>query len=221
MKTMALTAAMLLGFTGAVSAASISVDDFSTIQGPVTATGGATETDTQIAPGGALGDRTITVTNDAGSFGGTTGFITGPAINLFGVSNDFQTQGTVAVSYALGGYDLSDSGSNDTLIIGVESIDLAALFTIPIDGVSSSAGVSMLGTLNFSFADFVGVDFSDVSDLSFAVGSNGVNAVDSSFTFIGVDDLVPNVVAPIPLPAGGVLLLTGLLGLAYAKRRKA
>ena len=206
----------------AASAATISIDDFSTTHGPQSAAPGTTSSSTQIAPGGAIGDRTLTATAEAGSTGNTTGLITGPVVDLLGVSNDFLSQGSVTVSYDLGGLDISSSGTNDTIVIGTNSIDLSggALFSVAIDGVVSSAGVLAAGILNYSFADFVGANFSSVNTLSFTVDSNGTDAVDASFTFIGIDDLEPNV-SPVPLPAGGLLLGSLLLGGGFAARRKA
>ena len=124
----------------------------------------------------------------------------------------------MTVDYALGGVDLTDGGTNDTILIGINSIDLSALFTASVNGVSGSAGVSAQGNLNFLFSDFAGVDFSNVTSLSFTVDSNGVDDGDSSFTFIGIDDLQPNV-SSVPLPAGALLLGTALFGLGFARRK--
>lgn len=218
MKTVILATAFGMA-AAAASAATISIDDFSTAQGPVTATPGTTVSDTQAVPSGALGDRTLTATGLGSSSQNTSGFITGPAVNALGVSNDFFSQGVVEVSYDLAGFDLGDGGTNDTILIGVQAIDLNALFSVSVNGVSSSSGVTNAGALNFSFSDFAGVDFSSVDTLSFSVDSNGTDAVDSVFTFIGVDDLVANPVATVPLPAGAPLLL-GALGLMGWVRRK-
>lgn len=227
MKTIALASATTLAFAGAAFAVTITIDTFETTQGPLfdpELVLGLPNTDTQTAPAGSIGDRTLTVTSTSGAF--TNGRINFMDSGTLEVANDNGAQGIVSLSYDLGGTDLTMGGVLDTIVVGVESIDLSGLFTVDIDGVSANAGISTTGNLNFALSDFTGADLSDVETLSFIVGSNGVDALDSSFTFIGVDDLEPNPVAPpppapsvVPLPAGGLLLLTGFAGFAFMRRK--
>jgi len=211
MKTFVMAAAAAV-VGGSVGATTISIDDFTTTQGVVSAP--PTASDTQTAPAGAIGDRTITAESTVQGF--TTGRINFFDTELFQVSNDDGAQGVVTVSYDLGGLDLTVGGL-DTIVVGVESIDLTGLFTVDVDGTTAGSTVSTTGDLNFAFDDFTGADFTSVDTLSFSVGSNGTDSLDSSFTFIGVQDLQANVV---PLPAGGALLLTGFAGLVALRRRK-
>ncbi len=222
MKTIVMAAVATLGFAVTASAVPISIDDFSTAQGPIfdpMLVPGQSNTDTQAAPGGAIADRTLTVTSASGAF--TSGRINFLGSGQLEVSNDNGAQGTVSVSYDLAGLDLTGGGILDTIVVGVNMVDLSGLFTVDVDGVTANAAVGSTGNLNFAFSAFAGANFSSVNTLSFSVDSNGVDSLDSSFTFIGVEDLEPNPGVPaVPLPAGGVLLLSGLVGLAAVRRRK-
>lgn len=69
-----------------------------------------------------------------------------------------------------------------------------------------------------SFSEFAGIDFSRIGALQFFISSTGTNdSVDGAVTAIEVR---AGDVAPIPLPASGLLLLGGMGGLSFLRRRK-
>lgn len=72
--------------------------------------------------------------------------------------------------------------------------------------------------LSFSDAAFAGIDFSQIGALQFFISSSNTNdSVDGAITGIEVR---AGDVAPIPLPASGLLLLGGMGGLTFLRRRK-
>lgn len=164
----------------------------------------------------AGGDRTVTARGDGAAFPGLATVVTiggGAAA----ISNGTGVIGTGLISWALGGLDLTDGGLNDTFVLGVNRVDLALSFNLTVDGVTvSSSSTSATGNINFGFASFG--DLTNVPEISLFV--SGPSDFDASFSFLGADDLNPNV-SPVPLPAGGLLLGSVLLGGAVAARRKA
>lgn len=164
----------------------------------------------------AGGDRTVTAQGDGGAFPGLATVVTignGSA----SISNGSGVIGTGLFSWDLRGFDLTDRGLNDTFILGVNRVDLALSFSLTVDGRTvSSSSTSTTGNLTFGFASFG--QLTDVQSISLFV--SGPSDFDADFAFLGVDDLLPNV-SPVPLPAGGLLLGSVLLGGAVAARRKA
>lgn len=216
MKSYALAGALAFGMAASAQAATITIDTFADLQGPVTANAGGSNTSTVATANALGGSRTITVTNTGGPLSTVGVSVAGS----YAFSNDALTQGTSTLTYNLGGFDLTDGGLNDTFVAEVTAIDLGMKVTLEIDGESNDILVGGTGDLTYSFAAFTTVDFTNVSTISLTFDSNGVDGVDAVIDLLGARDDEPNP-APVPLPAGGLLLMTGLAGLGYARRRKA
>ncbi|MEM1372852.1 MAG: VPLPA-CTERM sorting domain-containing protein [Pseudomonadota bacterium] len=208
-------AATLACLAGAGHTATITIDTFNDSQGPVQASGGSTTVDISTTAQAIGGTRTLSVTN-AGGIGLTQGEVIMAAGGIFAFSNDALSTGSSTLSYSLGGFDLSDGGTNDTLLANVLGIDLGMIVSATVDGVTSSQTVASTGNLEFAFTDFSGVDFTNVGTFSLTFDANGLNAVDATIDLIGAVGMDPS---PIPLPAGGVLLLTALAGVGALRRR--
>lgn len=219
MKTLVLAAVTSVALPVAAHAATVTIDSFGDDQGPVEATAGATVMDSQATASAIGGTRNISVTNFSGS-ASTEGQTGG---GLFGFSNGFATQGSATLSYLAGSADLSDGGTNDTIVAEVLSIDLGMAISLLIDGVTQSLIVNNTGNIQFAFSDFAGVDFTSVDSISLTFDTNGVPAVDASIVLFGAQDLVANPVtpdpSPVPLPAAG-WLLAGALAAGFGLRRK-
>ena len=96
------------------------------------------------------------------------------------------------------------------LHLSVIDVDLDVQFDLTVDGATSSAtAASAAGDILFDFADFG--DLTSASSISLTV--SGPVSFDAEFDFIGA--------AQVPLPAGGLLLGSILLGGGFAARRKA
>ena len=94
--------------------------------------------------------------------------------------------------------------------MSVINVDLDVQFDLTIDGAtSSSTAVSAAGDILFDFADFGNL----ASATSISLLVSGPVAFDAEFDFLGA--------AQVPLPAGGLLLGSILLGGGFAARRKA
>lgn len=214
-------AATLCAMSGAASAATIAIDTFGDSQGPVQAQNGGTVADSATTGFALGGSRLITVENAAGT-GLTQGEVNPGFGGVFAFSNDALTSGSATLDYALGGVDLTDGGTNDTIVASVLQIDLGMLVGMTIDGVSQGVTVGNTGNLNFAFTDFAGVDFTNVNDIQLSFDANGLPAVDATIDFLGAEDLIANPVTSmptVPLPAGGLLIVTALAGLGALRRK--
>ncbi|WP_425041438.1 VPLPA-CTERM sorting domain-containing protein [Primorskyibacter sp. S187A] len=207
-------AAAVVTFGAAAQAATVQIDSFNDNQAPVVAAGGATVSDTVATTNAIGGSRTIEVENVSGPFS-TAGATSSMMGGQFFFSNDAGTQGNAELQYTgLGGVDFTDSGSNSLFLMEVVAIDLGMEVGITVDGVTVSQIVMSQGNIAFNFADFGGADLTSVNDLIVSFDSNGIDSVDAIVDFIGA-------VNPVPLPAGGLLLLTALGGIAVARRKSA
>ena len=210
-KTLATIGAVALSPV-AGSAATVVIDTFDTIQLAIDPTGdGVLDTSTAPAAEAIGGSRTITASGDGAPFP-----VSVTAINvgngIAAVSNSAGVTGTALFEWNAGNVDLTDGGSNDSILLSVIDVDLDVQFDLTINGVtSSSVAASEAGQILFSLADF--------GDLSNGAGEislfvSGPTAFDAQFDFIGA-------VSEVPLPAGGLLLGSILLGGGFAARRKA
>lgn len=149
--------------------------------------------------------------------------------------------GPATVTFSLVG---AESGfSNSLLFDGVEVIketyskSALADFTVGALGgkmfetIILDAGVDLAKLLSFSIDNDAAAEF-NASDDEFGVFANAASLGALSVFYLGLDDsgannddnhddiLVRVEISAVPLPAGGVLLLTALGGLAIARRRK-
>lgn len=212
------------------TAATIMIDSFETFQQVADSPTGGIPTSSTINGDPTIlgGSRTLSVdtTPDnppATTFGSSLTSTGAPNSQLIFNNNDGQ-EGLATVVYgvdaggaALG--DLTDGGTNDKFFFEVTSGDLpGSIYTATVtDTSANSFTVSELLVPGFSpfqaFADFVGVDFTDVASLTFTLDSNGVDSFDGSIGSISA----------VPLPASALLLLGGIGGLAgfgASKRRR-
>lgn len=214
-----LTAVALFPLAG--TAATIQIDSFDTAQAVIDPSGGIFGSTSTIAAAEALGQmRTITASGD-----GTLFPVSTTTINITNgtaaVSNSDQVTGTGLFEWAAGGVDLTDGGTNDTFVLDIVSIDLGATFALSVDGTTVTSAYS-------ATTGFVSFDFSAFGDLTnaFAISLlvSGDDALDTSFSFLGAEDLVSGpgnqTVSPVPLPAGGLLLGGLLMAGGVAARRK-
>ncbi|MDB5661565.1 MAG: sorting protein [Cypionkella sp.] len=221
---LAASAALLLTSAQAF-AATVVFDDFNDNQLAVDEPyPGSTNTST-IAFG--AGTRTLTaenVSNNGNDIGATTLAAVGGSLSF---SNDDLSTGTGTVTYTNVG-DIS-SGANPFFFFEVGFFDNVANFiATAVDALGNTSTYQEVLQAGFDpqlfFSEFSGTaDFNNLSTLSFMVdtsnvpGFGAVPSVDGSLRSISIGD---DGVSPVPLPAGGLLLLAGLGGLA-ALRRKA
>ena len=208
-KTLAIMSAVALAPV-AGSAATVAIDTFDTAQLAIDPAGSGFSDSNTVAAGEAIGgNRTITADGN-----GTLFPVSTTTINVGGgsatVSNSSGVTGTGLFEWNAGGADLTDGGTNALIVLSVIDVDLDVQFDLTIDGATSSAtSASTAGDIFFSFADFG--DLSSASSISLLV--SGPDSFDAEFDFIGA--------AQVPLPAGGLLLGSILLGGGFAARRKA
>ncbi|MBL9059702.1 MAG: VPLPA-CTERM sorting domain-containing protein [Mangrovicoccus sp.] len=217
--------ALALAALPASAATVVVVDDFSTYQAPIT-------TDKSTFPGGVS-----STASGAGILGGTRqmtviskqkggGFTTSAAVsgNMSVFSNSPIGYGEVKLGYGtvspLASFDLTGGGAN-AFVLRVLSSDLGVDLAITATDSQNRSSVlnSVIGANVYnqnqkvSFAGFSGTaDLTDVSALQFRF-------VDSD----GNSDFVLDKIATadVPLPAGGVLLVSalGAIGIRRARRK--
>lgn len=201
------------------NAATVTIDSFLTTQIVAAPTGGgASDTATVSASEAIGGVRTITAAGDGVITPGnnTTVFVNAGTAS---VSNSDSVTGTGLFEWNAGGFDLTDGGTNDTFVLQIASVDLNVSFTLEVDGLSqTSAFNSTTGAVSFGFGAFG--DLTSANDISLFV--EGPASFDARFSFLGAEDLEPNMTpSAVPLPAGGFLLGSILFGGGIAARRKA
>lgn len=225
MKTLLLAAALAAG-PAAASAATILIDDFRSTQvvadRPVE---GFPRRSEAFGPGviGGYRDLIAKTLNRGGPF--ATSLSSNQAEEaLLNFSNQSNQRGIGTVRYdgkgqsGLGGVDLLQGGANRGLLLAVENADAALTISALIEDTAGQR--SMLERsypreiksqpVILLFSDFTGIaDLTSVNVLEFAF--SGPQDLDASFERI--------VVAPVPLPASGLLLAAAAAGLVARRRR--
>ena len=210
-KTLALVSAVALAPV-AGAAATVTIDTFDTFQQVIDPSGfGLGASDTAAAGEAIGGNRTITADGDGAVFPTLATGVTvtgGTAL----VSNGSGVTGTGLFAWNAGGVDLTDGGTNTQFVLEVIDVDLDVSFDLTVDGATvTSTATSTAGTILFDFADFGGADLTNADSISLLV--SGPTSFDAEIDFLGA--------AAVPLPAGGLLLGSILLGGGFAARRKA
>ena len=211
--TLAASAALFLSAMPAL-AATVIFDDFTVNQKVVDEPTASAPNTSTIAFGN--GDRTLTVENTAnnGDAEAATKFvIVGGALTF---SNDQGATGIGTLTYT-GVGDIAN-GSDPFFFFDVapDSFDAMAEFSATATDSFGNSFVyeeSLDGDFSpiLYFSEFIGVDFNNLVTLSFSIESE-LTRVDGSLNSISI--------SAIPLPAGGLLLIAGLGGLAALRRKK-
>lgn len=231
----AASAAVLFGASQA-SAAVLVIDSFETAQwvqdAPVTVNA------SQVEGSGILGGfRDLAVQNtqaDGDNTNATELRVTNGKLKFSNISG---AKGTGTLTYdgnddpttvntaGLGGINLL-IGTDPYFYFGLpadEPFDNTALFTVTVwdtlGGTSTYQEVLAPGfNQELSFTQFAGVDFSTIGALQFFVSTADYNiSVDGALDLIEVR---AGDIAPVPLPASGLLLLGGFGGLTFLRRRR-
>ena len=232
MKTILFSAA-LAAAPVAASAATILVDDFTSRQVVADQPLPAYPRTSEIADAAVLGgyrELSIRSVTGGGPFASTLSSDAGGE-KLLNFSNQSGQAGMGVVVYdgagsaGLGGIDLAGGEADARFRLFLANADapvtIESVVTDLLGGTSTLARTlpqSMVRqAVTLAFADFTGgADFGRVDSISFRF--SGPKDLDASFDRIMV---VNDAVSPVPLPAGGVLLGLGLLGLAGLVSRRA
>lgn len=156
--------------------------------------------------------------------GGVT--ITNPSGNVEVYANNRFGVGSNSGSKAIGSFRGSQS-VNPMIFTFSQTVDMVSLFggdgggdddAWRLDVYDAAVGGNLLGSV--ATTPYNGTPYQQLS-LSFA----GILRAEAIWTGpaagVGFDDLTFNTAAAVPLPAGGALLLGGLAGLGWMRRKKA
>ncbi|PZX18248.1 putative secreted protein [Palleronia aestuarii] len=211
-------------------AATLTIDNFDTNQRVTDVPSGSFVNSSEVTGSDILGGaRDLSVTNTAfngDSTDATELRVAGSALSFSNIT-DARGEGTITYdgvgNAGLGGIDLI-IGDNPSFFFEVGDFDREVNITATVmDTMGGTSSYSELLTLGFNpnlgFAEFTGnADFGSIDSIEFFVSSTDTQtAVDGSILSISVqaDDM-----APIPLPASGLLLLGGLGGLTVLRSRR-
>lgn len=218
---------------GPAAAATIVIDQFVAPQLVVARPArGSVAASEVAAPLSIGGYREMRATNRENRLNGTT-LEAGEGVLDF--SNAARTSGTGTLTWngirstGLRGLDVTDGGTNDAVFFDVLFSDANVDMTFSLrdtagrtstysyligEELSGSAGAA---PVVFSFADFAGTaDLRSINSVSFTLAGRAA-AVDASLDLL----YFGSTLAPVPLPAGALLLGSALLGAGLMGRRRA
>lgn len=221
-----------------LAANALSIDEFTTVQGPLEVHPQGPTQDSSSAQ--TLGTDIVNGERDM-FFDVGVGLTGGPNSDArveagqFSLANNSETAATIRFQWdgadgdpdnldatGLGGIDLTEGFSLDAFEIQFLFNDVPSLLTMTVhtDGSNSSSitwpnpALQLTGgfTLYVPFAAFSGsADFTNVGAIELSM--------DSPFTGLDVRvDHVRTVIAPVPVPAGLLLFASGLFGLGFMRR---
>lgn len=230
---------MAFGFTSVANAGLITIDDFSTDQGPISATVGNTIFDAVEGLGILGGERDLMLTNFASNSASSaaTVQVDGGMFHLSsapGVEAQFEFQwdgvdGSENINtYGLGGVDFTEVGSFISFVTNVAYSDFGSWFDVtfwsnggdtvetvalPTPGIDWPGRDAFFTSREFSLTNFADIGAIRVRGNIVAPGGEFEGSRVPSY------DLQLNSVTAVPEPTPIALLAAGLLGVAWAGRR--
>lgn len=217
------------------AAQAVIVDSFETAQGPLSVAAPGSDSDA-VSGAGILGtEREIMIQNiDTNPPVGNGGLTTVTADDSLAISDADTVASVVNLLYdgvgnsGLGGFDFTADGST-LFSIGINSLDLTLELTIEAASASGSSALTKqisgfipsgdpVVRFDFPFTEFAavsgtGADFTSIDSINFKF-DDVFEAYDLNVEFI------ESRVTGVPLPAGMLLMLSGLIGLGFAASRR-